>query len=120
MNEDTTQVTLLVTAVLDELNVPYVIGGSLASTVHGVVRTTLDADLIANLDYQHAPILVQRLQDAFYLSLDAIFDAIQERTSFNLIHLETMFKVDIFIPKQRPFDQFQFANRTLQTIANQP
>lgn len=120
MNEEATRVTLLVTTVLDELGVPYLIGGSLASAIHGVVRATLDADLVVALDYSHAPVLVQRLQPTFYISIDAIIDAITYQSSFNLIHLETMFKVDIFIPKQRPFDQGQFANRSLQIVTTDP
>lgn len=120
MNDVATEITLRVTSVLEDLGVPYLIGGSLASTVHGELRGTLDSDLVADLLPQHAPLLALRLRDEFYVSLDAMFEAIQHRTSFNLIHLATAFKVDIFIPKQRPFDQFQFANRTLLTIATDP
>ncbi len=47
------QVTLLVTDTLDQLQIPYVIGGSIASIVHGMVRTTMDADIVANLEAKH-------------------------------------------------------------------
>jgi hypothetical protein len=80
-------------------------------------RATLASDRVVDMDYQHVPFFIQRLHGAFYLSREAIFDAIQHRTSFNLVHLATVFKEDIFIPKQRPFDQVQFANRALQIIA---
>jgi hypothetical protein len=110
----------IVTNVLDELGIPYLIGGSLASTVYGTMRATLDSDLVVDLGLQHAPLLVQRLQGEFYISLDALFDAIQHRTSFNLIHLTTMFKVDVFVRKNRPYDDLQFANRTVQVIALNP
>jgi hypothetical protein len=43
-------VTLLVTDVLDKLDIPYVIGGSVASIVHGMMRTTMDVDIVANID----------------------------------------------------------------------
>ena len=120
MNEETTEVTLLVISVLEELDVPYLIGGAPGSTGHGGFRGTLDSDLGAGLQLHHAALLVQRLQQEFYISLNAIIDAILYQSSFNLIHLATAFKVDIFIPKQRPFDRFQFANRTRQTIAINP
>ena len=113
-------VTLLVIETLDRLDVPYLIGGSLASTVHGLVRTTQDADLVAILRPEQAVPLVQALGDAFYAGLEAIQEAIRQRSSFNLIHLETMFKVDIFVSKQRPFDQAQFERRTAQTVAIEP
>jgi hypothetical protein len=113
-------VTLLVIQPLEALGVPYLIGGSLASAVHGVVRATLDADLVADLRPEHAEPLAQALGDAFYVDVEAIHDAIRRRSSFNLIHLETMFKVDIFVPKQRPFDRAQFERRTEQVVAIDP
>ena len=60
------QATLLVVEALEALGVPYLIGGSLASAVHGVVRTTMDADLLADLQLEHAEPLTQMLGDAFY------------------------------------------------------
>ena len=114
------QATLLVVEALEALGVPYLIGGSLASAVHGVVRTTMDADLVADLQPEHAEPLAQALGDAFYVDAASIRDAIRHRSSFNVIHLESMFKVDIFIPKQRPFDRAQLQRRTKQVIATEP
>ena len=113
-------VTLLVIEALEELDVPYLIGGSLASAVHGVARATVDTDLVADLHSQHAAPLAQALGDAFYVDVEAIQDAIRRRSSFNVIHLETMFKVDIFVCKRRPFDQAQFERRRAQVIAIDP
>lgn len=113
-------VTLLVTNALETLGIPYFIGGSLASTVHGVVRTTLDTDLVAELQSEHITPLVQILQNTFYVDAETAAEAVQRRSSFNLIHLETMFKVDIFVSKQRPFDQAQFARRETQLVAAEP
>lgn len=64
-----------------------------------VLRTTLDSDLVADIRPEHVPTLVQQLGDRYYLSDSAMYDAIRQRSSFNLIHLATMFKVDIFLPK---------------------
>lgn len=105
-------VTRLVTAALDALGVAYVIGGSLASIVHGMVRTTMDADIIAELQPHHAAALVAALGDDFYTPGEAVIrEAIERRGSFNLIHLATMFKVDIFLPQARAFDRQQLARR---------
>jgi len=114
------QATLLVVEALEALGVPYLIGGSLASAVHGVVRTTMDADLVADLRLEHVEPLAQALSHAFYVDAESIRDAIRHRSSFNVIHLESMFKVDIFIPKQRPFDRVQLQRRTKQVIATEP
>jgi hypothetical protein len=113
-------VTLRVVDVLDSIGVPYLIGGSLASTLHGMVRTTMDVDLVAEVRREHVSLLVQRLASEFYIDADAITDAIARRSSFNIIHLETMFKVDIFVAKQRPFDKSQFARRAVQIVVDEP
>lgn len=105
------RVTLLVTTLLDQLGVPYVIGGSMASIIHGMLRTTMDVDIVADVRSEHVPFLVTELQDAFYVDEPMIRQAIQRRSSFNLIHLSTMFKVDIFVPKGRPFDRQQLDRR---------
>ena len=65
-------VTLSVAGVLDRLGVPYFIGGSLATAVHGVARATLDADIIADLKPDQVDRFVQDLGNAFYADTDAI------------------------------------------------
>lgn len=113
-------VTLQVTQLLEKLNIPYLIGGSFAGTIHGVVRTTQDSDLMGVLQPQHVDLLVNALQDQFYIEEKTVREAIALQRSFNLIHLETMFKVDMFVSKQRPFDQSQLARRTAQIISTEP
>ena len=110
MNNDVTTVTLHVVTILEELRIPYVIGGSLASTFHGVARTTLDAAIVADIRFEHLPVLMARLQGDFYIAHEALSDAIEHHSSFNIIHLTTLFKVDIFIPKPRAFDAAQLAH----------
>ena len=112
-------VTRQVTAVFEALGVAYVIGGSLASMVHGMMRTTMDADIIADLQPGHAAALVAALGEAFYVPDEALLrQAIERRGSFNLIHLATMFKVDIFVPQARPFDRQQLARRIGERVAS--
>ena len=96
---------------LENLGVPYLIGGSLASAVHGVMRATLDSDLVAKLQPSHVTPFVAALRDEFYADPEAILEAIEHRASFNIIHRETMFKVDVFVSRERPFDQAQFHRR---------
>lgn len=104
-------VTLLVVDALERVGAPYVVGGSLASAIHGVVRTTLDTDIVAALTLAQADPLADLLGDAFYLDRDTMRHAIQTRSSFNLIHLQTMFKVDIFVAKARRLDRQQLERR---------
>lgn len=104
------------TNLLDELGIPYVIGGSMASIIHGMLRTTMDVDIVADIQPEQVSSFVSGLPDAFYADEQMIEQAIQRQSSFNLIHLSTMFKVDIFIPKRRPFDQQQFGRRVAEQI----
>lgn len=104
-------VTLQVVDALEQVGATYVIGGSLASTIHGVVRTTLDTDIVAELSLQQAQPFADLLAGAFYLDINTIRNAIQQRNSFNVIHLATMFKIDVFVSKGRPFDRQQLDRR---------
>lgn len=113
-------VTMTVADALDALGVPYAIGGSLASAVHGIMRATMDADIVANLRMKHAEPLAHVLSGAFYLDVETIRDAIRRHSSFNLIHREMMFKVDIFVAKPRPFDRAQIARRQLHLLSEDP
>jgi len=114
------QVTLKVVTAFDRLEIPYLIGGSLASAVYGIVRATMDADLVADIKPEQVLSLVASLEDEFYIDAEMILDAIQHTTSFNLIHLDTMFKVDVFILKQRSFDANQMQRRISQSVADAP
>jgi hypothetical protein len=113
-------VTLKVTDVLESLGVSYVIGGSLASAVHGVMRATMDADVVADLRLEHVEQLCQALNDSFYVDEEMIRDAIHRRASFNVIHLDTMFKVDVFVMKLRAFDRSQLARRQQILVSESP
>ncbi len=112
-------VTLLVVDALEGLGVNYFISGSLASAVHGVMRATMDADVVADLRWEQAEPLA-RVCDGFYVDVDAIRQAIRQRRSFNLVHLETMFKVDVFVRREGPFDAMQPQRRQAQSLSTQP
>ena len=97
-----------VLAELERLGAPYYIGGSLASSAYGVARATLDAALVADLQPTQVSRFVAALQSTYYVDDTAIREAIQYRSSFDLIHLATMIKVDVFITKARPSDDEAF------------
>ncbi len=92
-------VTMLVADALETLGVVYAIGGSFASALHGVMRATMDADLVAGLRPEQAEPFARALGEAFYADTETMRDAIRQHGSFNLIHLDTLFKVDIFVAR---------------------
>ena len=113
-------VTMLVADALEALGVLYVIGGSFASALHGVMRATMDADLVANLHEENIAPLVQTLGEGFYADAEMMREAIAQHRSFNLIHLDTMFKVDVFVARPRDFDRAQLARRQLHLLGEEP
>jgi hypothetical protein len=99
MLSDPLLVVSVLARVFDELGIRYLVGGSLASSVYGIPRATQDVDLVADLRPDSVQAFHDRLAGAFYMDVDMIRDAIARRASFNVIHLETMFKTDVFIMK---------------------
>jgi hypothetical protein len=120
MQGDSIRVTLLVTDVFEKLGVRYAVGGSLSSSLHGVMRSTLDVDIVADMRLEHIQPLVAALSPEFYADVEMMRVAIERHSSFNLIHYETSFKVDVFIPKLRPFDQMQLERRASAVITTDP
>jgi hypothetical protein len=95
--DESVTVTLRVTAALEKLGIDYFVGGSVASSVHGRPRTTDDIDIIAAISGPHVEPFVSSLEQDFFVDDDMVRDAIRHRASFNIIHLATMLKVDVFV-----------------------
>lgn len=97
---------LPVIEVFERLGIAYRIGGSVASGYYGQYRATHDVDLVADLQAQHVVPFVTAFDPNAYLVVEqTIFDAILHQSSFNIIDLRTMNKIDIFIQQQTPFAQ---------------
>jgi hypothetical protein len=109
-------------AVLESLNISYAIGGSFASSVHGVARPTQDLDVIAAIVPVQADALATALEKDFYVDSEAIRQAIRHRRSFNLIHFATGLKIDIFPASSDDLGQEQLKRRRLAetTILGEP
>jgi hypothetical protein len=101
--------------VLDRLSVRYYVGGSAASSIHGVPRASVDVDLTAELLPTHVRAFVDALSTDYYLVDERVRDAVARRRSFNAIHLATMFKVDVFVSRDRPFDREVLARAATRT-----
>ena len=98
---DLLDITFQVTYVLEKLGIPYYIGGSVASSAFGMARATLDVDLVADIKSEHVSALEKALRDDFYIDNEMVLEAVRQRTCFNVIHMNTAFKVDVFIVKDR-------------------
>jgi hypothetical protein len=97
---------------LDTAGVPYMVAGSFASTYHGVPRTTHDIDLVVEPSFSSLKRLLALLpEDAYYVSQDAARDALRRRGQFNVIDLESGWKVDLIVRKEREFSRTEFERR---------
>jgi hypothetical protein len=101
---------------LDQMGVRYVVGGSVASSVYGVPRATQDVDLVAELFGKQVDPFVAMLTNEFYVDADMIRDALSRRASFNVVHLGTMFKADIFPFMRDPWMESEMARGRLETL----
>ena len=101
---------------LDQSAIPYLIGGSVASGIHGIFRTSLDVDLVADIHPQQIAGFIQELAGAFYADAGMIRDAGASGRSFNLIHFASSYKFDIFPLSSDPFQQSQFSRRQVRDI----
>lgn len=117
---DTLAVAVSFTKLLQGLDIRYLIGGSLASSVHGEPRSTNDIDLIADLGEVDLDVLLEALSDDYYVSPDAAGEAVRSGTSFNAIHLEAMVKVDVFVAGNDSFNEERLRRRQEITLSDQP
>jgi hypothetical protein len=106
----------LVADAFERLGIRYYVGGSLASSTRGVPRASIDVDMAAELRPEHVGPLVAALEDQYYVSEDRVRDAVASRRSFNVIHLATMMKVDVFVSRGRPFDHSAFERLTPESL----
>jgi hypothetical protein len=97
---------------LRRLGISYMVGGSLASSIHGIPRSTNDIDLVADVSLDRVPALVAEMRPEFYIDPpEAIHRALQTGRMFNLIHLASSYKYDLYPLSPEPYQQAAFARR---------
>ncbi len=108
MEPDLLAVLALVVDAFGDLGIAYRIGGSVASSAYGVPRSTLGIDLVAELRDEDAAALAARLRGTFYADEARIREATARTASFNLIHLGSGLKIDVFVAGSTPYDRSAF------------
>jgi hypothetical protein len=97
MSAEPLRILIHISKILDKLEIPYLTGGSVASSIFGIPRATQDIDLVIDLSQAKVKDFVKAMQQSFYIDSDAVARAVQARSSFNVIHFETVQKMDFFI-----------------------
>ena len=96
---------------LDGLRVRWLVGGSVASSILGIPRATVDIDLVADLRGAHVTALHDALSPAYYVDRDTMRWAVSTRRSFNAIHQASMIKVDVFCAGDDPLSRGELERR---------
>ena len=110
------EIVHLVADRLEKLGIPYMVGGSFASSFYGFLRTTHDADLIIDIAGRQVDRFIELFQREFYVSRTLIDQALQTGSSFNIIHQESSFKVDFFALRGDRYNHLAFSRRGLRQI----
>jgi len=106
-----------IVAALEAARIPHMVVGSFASTAHGEPRTTRDLDLVIDPGLDQLNRLVGALDpERFYVDPDVARDALRRRSMFNIIEIDTGWKLDLVIRKARPFSIEEMQRRTVTKI----
>lgn len=118
MNAELIKLAIKMGEIFEHISVPYLIGGSVASSILGEPRATLD--IVADLKLFHIQSLLELMARDFYIDETMIREAIENNSSFNVIHLDSMQKVDIFLLSSQPLAQEEMQRRQQLLITENP
>jgi hypothetical protein len=107
---------ILLIEVLDRLEITYQIGGSVASSAHGIPRTTLDVDLVVDMPPELIDDFASQLNPDFYADATLIRESFAHNRAANLIHLATVWKFDLFPLQRDEYSRVAFARRSFREI----
>jgi hypothetical protein len=109
MLSDALRVVSEIASALDEVEAPYAIVGSVASSFYGFPRSTQDIDVLAKIDPKNVTRLIQSLEAHFIVDPAALRDAVRLGEAFNIFHRDTMYKVDLFPAKANAWQSLEIA-----------
>ena len=115
------EILLEVAAILGSAHVPYMVTGSFASSMLGMPRTTRDLDVVVELDASNVDAFLRAFNPSdWYLDPVVVRESLEYRTMFNAIHLESGWKVDFVVRKDRPWSREEFSRRRSLTVSGIP
>lgn len=108
-----------ITEALTSLQIRFVVGGSISSSIFGIPRSTNDVDILLELDRERAAALVGLLKGQFYIDADRVQGSVSTQRSFSIIHLATLLKVDFFIRVSDPWLEEEMRRKRQERISNE-
>jgi len=110
----------LVARRLEGAGIPYMLTGSLALSYYAEPRFTRDVDLVVQIHPENVDLTVSLFAEDFYADADAMRSAVARRGMVNLIHNETLTKVDLIVQKATPYHAEEFHRRRSVIIEETP
>ncbi|RJP30659.1 MAG: hypothetical protein C4536_09535 [Actinobacteria bacterium] len=105
---------------LNSMRIPYMVTGAFAVTYYGKPRSTHDIDLIVEIDMSDTESLHEVFYKDFYASKEAMEEAVRHHSMFNLIHNETLTKIDFWMLEDTVFDRERFSRRVEGELRGAP
>jgi hypothetical protein len=100
-----------ISARLERAEISYMLTGSMAMNYYAQPRMTRDIDVVVALGPADAGRIVALFSADYYVSREAVDSSITRQSLFNLIHNETVIKVDCIVRKQTPYRLGEFNRR---------
>ena len=105
------EILKLVCQRLENSGIAYMITGSVAANFYAVPRMTRDIDIVVQINREDAARLIEIFEGDFYVDAESVKEAMINRSMFNVIHTESVFKVDFIIRKDSPYRALEFERR---------
>ena len=96
---------------LESAGFSYMLTGSMAMNYYAEPRMTRDIDIVIALKITDASSLIELFSDTYYISDVAVNDAIRDLSMFNLIHLDSVVKIDVIVRKENEYRRHEFERR---------
>lgn len=113
-------VLTLVCSQLDHSRIPYMLTGSLALNFYSTPRMTRDIDLVIELTSPDVNVMLDLFKTNFYIDESMIKDAIQRQSMFNIVHFQSVYKIDFIIRKESEYRKTEFQRRRSVIFNNTP
>ncbi len=94
-----------------QLGIPFMLTGSMAMNYYAQPRMTRDIDIVIEMSEADVPAVVDLFGEDYYLDADAIRNACARRSMFNIIHHESVIKVDCIVRKEGEYRVVEFGRR---------
>jgi hypothetical protein len=112
-----TEIFRVLIGALDQARIPYMVVGSFASNLYGTARGTQDIDIVVSATPDQIRILLNAFPKAnYYYDLDSALEACHLKDMFNILDMETGWKIDVIFEKPSAYHRQAFERRTAAEI----